>query len=382
MHAKIALLAGDGVGPEVAREAEMALRKIASEYSHRFEFEEGDIGGTALDSCGQPLPESTLQLCREADAVFLGAVGGPSWDQFPLEQRPESGLLQLRKALGLYVNLRPVSVRPELEGLSPLKNHIALGTDFIIVRELTGGAYFGPKKQWVHNSVDNGSSLNILEDRAPDTPGYSIASDEIVYSEPEVARVVKFAGGLARDRGGRLISVDKANVLETSRLWRRVTDKVITQGFPDVELSHMLVDNCAMQLVINPRQFDVMVTENMFGDILSDEGAALMGSIGLAPSASLSDSVGLYEPIHGSAPTIANKGIVNPAGAILSAALLLRHSLGLDQEAAVLEAAVSSVIAAGFATPDLGTLSPVSTTEFGDKVRQSIVSLLSAGSFQ
>lgn len=382
MHAKIALLPGDGVGSEVTYEAEMALRTIASEYSHQFEFEKGDIGGAALDSCGQPLPESTLQLCRRADAVLLGAVGGPRWDQLTLEQRPESGLLHLRKALGLYVNLRPVSVRPELEGLSPLRSHIVLGTDFIIVRELTGGAYFGPKKQWVYNTMSNENHLNTPVDRAMDTAGYSIASDEIVYSEPEVARVVKFAGALARSRRGRLISVDKANVLETSRLWRRVTDGVITQEFPDVELSHMLVDNCAMQLVINPRQFDVMVTENMFGDILSDEGAALMGSIGLAPSASLSDSVGLYEPIHGSAPTIANKGIVNPAGAILSAALLLRHSLGLDQEAAVLEASVSRVIAEGFATPDLGTLSPVSTTEFGDKVRQSIVSLLSAGSLQ
>jgi 3-isopropylmalate dehydrogenase len=319
MNANILVLPGDGIGTEVTAAAVSVLRAVAKRYGHEFRFEERLIGGAAIDATGDPLPAATLDAARAADAVLLGAVGGPKWSDPKATVRPEQGLLAIRKALGLYANLRPVKPHPATLGASPIKPHLLNGVDLIVVRELTGGIYFGEKTR-----------------------------------SAEIERVVRHAGTLARARRGKLTSVDKANVLETSRLWRETTERVVREEFPDITLEHQLVDSMAMHLLAKPREYDVIVTENMFGDILTDEASMLAGSLGLLPSASVGDGRnGIYEPIHGSAPDIAGKGIANPYAAILSAALLLRHSLELEREAACVEQAVSAALDAGVLTGDL-----------------------------
>ncbi len=333
MHANIVVLPGDGIGPEVTAAATEVLRAVATRYGHDFHFREQLIGGAAIDATGSPLPDETLVAARAADAILLGAVGGPKWSDPNAKVRPEQGLLAIRKALGLYANLRPVKPHAATLGASPIKPHLLQGVDLIVVRELTGGIYFGDK-----------------------TRSDSDASDLCRYSVAEIERVVRRAAALARTRSGKLTSVDKANVLETSRLWRDVTTRIVREEFPDVQLEHQLVDSMAMHLLARPREYDVIVTENMFGDILTDEASMLAGSLGLLPSASLGeDSNGIYEPIHGSAPDIAGKGIANPYAAILSAAMLLRHSLGLDGEAQCVELAVSRALDAGVFTADLAS---------------------------
>ena len=331
MRAVITVLGGDGIGPEVTAAAVSVLREVASRHGHVFEFNEQLIGGIAIDTCGDPLPQATIDACLNSDAVLLGAVGGPKWSDPQAKVRPEQGLLGLRAKLGVFANLRPLRVHPRLASLSPLKAENLVGVDLMFVRELTGGAYFGKKS------------------REGD-----VAIDECRYSVAEVERVVRRACELARGRKGRLTSVDKANVLETSRLWRSTTERVVAE-YADVTLEHQLVDSMAMLLLTRPSAYDVIVTENLFGDILTDEAAALAGSLGVSPSASLgAGRLGLYEPIHGSAPDIAGQGIANPIGAILSAALLLRHSLGLEAEARSLEAAVDAVLDSAELTRDLG----------------------------
>ncbi len=330
MDATILLLPGDGVGPEVVAEAVRVLDAVAARYGHHFTYRTEAIGGTALDAFGSPLPPHSLQAAREADAVLLGAVGGPRWDQAPV--RPEAGLLSLRYELGLYANLRPAVLLEGLESASPLRPEVVRGADFLIVRELTGGLYFGKPKQRDHQQ----------------------AVDTLSYTVGEVERVARVAFRAAQRRRRLVHSVDKANVLESSRLWREVVTRVAAD-FPDVRLEHMLVDTCAMQLVRQPASFDVILTENTFGDILSDEAAAVVGSIGLLPSASLGDRPPfLYEPVHGSAPDIAGRGVANPLGTILSAALMLRYSFGLEDEAGAVERAVREVVRDGVRTPDLG----------------------------
>jgi 3-isopropylmalate dehydrogenase len=324
------------------------LLEVASRYSHHFEFEQCDIGGAAMDATGTPLPDDTIASCERADAVLLGAVGGPKWSDPTAEIRPEQGLLDLRSLLGVYANLRPVKVIPELAAASPLKAEILEGVDLVVVRELTGGIYFGAKTR-----SDNS------------------ASDLCTYTSTEVERIVRVAAKLACARRGKLCSVDKANVLETSRLWRRVTDRVIASEFPQLELETLLVDAAAMHLLSRPADFDVIVTENMFGDILTDEASMLVGSLGMLPSASLGDSArGLFEPIHGSAPDLAGLGVANPCGMIASTALLLRHSLGLDEEANAIESAIDRAIADGARTADLvhGRQESLSTTEMTDQI--------------
>ena len=352
MKAKIAVLPGDGIGPEVMAQGLRCLRAIAEAHGHQFELTELPFGGAAIDLCGNPLPEATLKACLEADAVLLGAIGGPKWSAPEAKVRPEQGLLGLRKALGVYANLRPVKVHPALLSSSTLKPEILEGVDLVFVRELTGGIYFGEK----HRDARS-------------------ATDVCTYTVEEVERIVRVAARLARQRRRKLVSIDKANVLETSRLWREVTTRLMKAEFQDVSLEHMLVDSAAMHLIRRPRDFDVLVTENMFGDILTDEASMLAGSLGLLPSASLGDgSRGLYEPIHGSAPDIAGKGIANPCGMILSVAVLLRHSLRLEAEAEALERAVSQAIERGVRTPDIASdRQKVSSTEqAGDAVLSEI----------
>ena len=331
MHADIVVLPGDGIGPEVTAAAVDVLRAVAARHGHAFRFHTHAIGGAAIDATGEPLPAATLEAARRADAILLGAVGGPKWSDPNARVRPEQGLLAIRKALGLYANLRPVKPHPATLGASPVKPHLLQGVDLVVVRELTGGIYFGDKA------------------READA-----ASDLCRYSVAEIERVVRVAAGLARARRGRLTSVDKANVLETSRLWRDVATRVVRDEFPDVTLEHQLVDSMAMHLIAKPRAYDVIVTENMFGDILTDEASMLAGSLGLLPSASLGEGrCGIYEPIHGSAPDIAGLGVANPYACILSAAMLLRHSLGLEGEALCVEQAVSRALDAGHLTADL-----------------------------
>jgi 3-isopropylmalate dehydrogenase len=335
MKASLVTLPGDGIGPEIVAQAKRVLEQVAKKFHHEFGFEEHLMGGIAIDQTGDPLPEVTLLACKKSDAVLLGAVGGPKWDDPKAKTRPEKGLLAIRKGLGLFANLRPVKTYADLISASPLKEDRIRGVNLLVVRELTGGLYFG--KQY-REQTDQGEK----------------AVDTLEYTETEVHRVVKLACELARGRRKLVTSVDKANVLESSRLWRQVATRVHAD-YKDLTLEHQLVDSCAMRLVTNPGSFDVIVTENMFGDILSDEAAVLTGSLGMLPSASLGQGrLGLYEPIHGSAPDIAGKGIANPLGTILSAALLLRHSLGLEQEAAAVEAAVDKALAAGVRTRDLG----------------------------
>ncbi|MBN6151647.1 3-isopropylmalate dehydrogenase [Xanthomonas sp. AmX2] len=331
MHADIVVLPGDGIGPEVAAAAVSVLRTIARRYNHSFQFHEHDIGGIAIDRHGEPLPAATLAACRQADAVLLGAVGGPKWSDPNATIRPEQGLLAIRRGLGLFANLRPVKPHPAALDASPIKPHLLTGVDIVVVRELTGGIYFGDK-----------------------TRSATDASDLCRYSVEEIERVLRSAFRLAQQRRNHVTSVDKANVLETSRLWRDVAARIGRDEFPDVRLEHQLVDSMAMHLLAKPREYDVIVTENMFGDILTDEASMLAGSLGLLPSASLGEGrIGLYEPIHGSAPDIAGKGIANPYATILSAALLLRHSLGLNAEAEAIEQAVDAALHAQAFTADL-----------------------------
>ena len=366
MNARIAVLPGDGIGPEVTAEAARVLHAVAERWGHALELAEALLGGRAIDETGTPLPPATLELCRAADAVLLGAVGGPRWDDPRATVRPEQGLLGLRQALGLYANLRPVRVHPALRDASPLRPERLEGVDLLVVRELTGGIYFGEKRR---ERLESGGER---------------ASDLCVYDSEEVARVVRVAATLARGRRGRLTSVDKANVLETSRLWRSVTARVVADEFPDLRLEHVLVDAAAMHLLRRPSDFDVIVTENMFGDILTDEASMLAGSIGVLPSASLGEPLhgratrpGLYEPIHGSAPDLAGRGEANPLGAILSAALLLRHSLGLEREASSVEAAAAAVIDEGVVTGDLAGpgVRAHATAEVGAAVAGKILSM-------
>lgn len=334
MSRKIVVIPGDGIGGEITDSAVAVLKKVSQKYNLDLEFETHPAGGTAYDLCGTPLPDETLNAAKAADAVLFGAVGGPKWDNVDPALRPEKAVLGLRKGLGLYANLRPVKVADALVDYSPLKENIVKGTDILIVRELIGGIYFGDKcESEIHNGAE----------RAWDLENYSV---------PEVERIVEFAMEAAKKRKGKVTSVDKSNVLATSRLWRRTAAKV-AEKYPDVILDNLYVDNCAMQLAINPTQFDVIVTGNLFGDILSDEAAVLSGSIGMLPSASIGLSTSLYEPIHGSAPDIAGKGIANPLATILSAAMLLRYSLNEDAAASDIEQAVEKALAQGYRTPDL-----------------------------
>jgi 3-isopropylmalate dehydrogenase len=332
MKASITVLAGDGIGTEVTAEAVRALQAIAARFGHEFDFEAALIGGAAIDATGEPLPAATLAAAKRADGILLGAVGGPKWSDPNAAVRPEQGLLQLRKELGLFANLRPVVPHPAALHASPLKPELLRGVDIMVVRELTGGIYFGKR-----------------------TRTATEATDECRYSVAEVERVVRLAARLAQGRRRRLTSVDKANVLETSRLWRGTVERIMPAEFPDVKFEHMLVDSAAMHLLRKPVDFDVIVTENMFGDILTDEASMLAGSMGLLPSASLGAGGrgGLFEPIHGSAPDIAGRGIANPYAAILSGAMLLRHSLGLEAEATALERAVNRAIESGALPADL-----------------------------
>jgi len=331
MKARIAVLGGDGIGPEVTAAAVRVLEAVARRYGHEFEFVEALVGGAAIDSSGSPLPPRTIDACRTSAAVLLGAVGGPKWSDPAARVRPEQGLLELRRTLGVFANLRPVRTQREMLDASPLRPEVIADVDIMVVRELTGGIYFGRKTRTAHE-----------------------AEDVCSYTSAEIERVTRVAGRLAMGRRKRIVSVDKANVLETSRLWRTVVERVLAEEFPEVQLEHMLVDAAAMHLLRRPASFDVMLTENMFGDILTDEASMLVGSLGLLPSASLGEtSVGLYEPIHGSAPDIAGRGIANPFGTILSAAMLLRHSLGLETEAVAVENAVSGALAAGLRTADI-----------------------------
>jgi 3-isopropylmalate dehydrogenase len=361
----VAVLPGDGIGPEVVAEGTRVLQAVAEKWGHTIALREALIGGGAIDAHGTALPDDTLRLCREADAVLLGAVGGPKWDDPAAPVRPEQGLLGLRQALGVYANMRPVAVHPRLAAASPLRPERLYNVDFIVVRELTGGIYFGEKRR---------ERLDARQERATDT---------CVYTTGEIERVVRVAAELARGRRGRLTSVDKANVLETSRLWRSTTTRVVRDEFPGLELEHLLVDACAMHQPRRPADFDDIVTENLFGDILTDEAAMLAGSLGVLPSASLGDALavngvrrGLYEPIHGSAPDIAGRGIANPMGTILSVALMLRHSFELEDEARAVEAAVAAALDDGCVTADIALPGARwrSTEEIGRMITDKVAS--------
>src|SRR5579883_1966676 len=356
MNLKILVLAGDGVGAEVTCAAVQVLEAVAKKFGHTLELSDGLIGGAAIQKTGSPLPDDTLNKAIAADATLLGAVGSPEFDNEPPSRRPEKGLLGIRKALGLYANLRPVKMWPPLVDSSPLKNEIVAGTDMIIVRELTGGLYYGQPR-------------GVFEDHAVNTMSYTRA---------EIERIARTAFRLAQGRRKRVTSVDKSNVIENSQLWRRVVTGIASE-FPDVALDHLLVDNCAMQLVLNPRRFDVVLTENMFGDILSDEGAVLAGSIGMLPSASIGDRkpsgawVGLYEPVHGSAPDIAGQNKANPLGAIGSVAAMLEYSFGLKEEAGAVNAAMEAVLQSGKVTADLRPSgAPATTEQVGEAVCAAI----------
>ncbi|MFB0559327.1 MAG: 3-isopropylmalate dehydrogenase [Dehalococcoidales bacterium] len=362
MQFKLAVLPGDGVGPEVADEAIKVLQTIGKRFGHKFNLDYGFVGGIAIDVTGTALPEKTLKMCQNCDAVLLGAVGGPKWDDPKAKVHPEDGLLALRKGLGLFANLRPVKVFPMLADSTNLKPEVIKGVDFIFVRELTGGLYFArPKKQW-------------------QTPRGRRATDTMTYSEQEIERIVRVGFELARGRRKKLISVDKANVLQSSRLWRQVATEV-AEKYPDVELENMLVDSCAMRIIQNPAYFDVLVTENTFGDILTDESSMLAGSMGMLPSASLAgvpregtNTFGMYEPIHGSAPRRAGLNMANPIATILSAAMMLQYSLGLPKEAQRVETAVEEVLKEGYRTYDImdESKTKVGTKEMGDLIAKKI----------
>jgi 3-isopropylmalate dehydrogenase len=348
MHSSILLLPGDGIGPEVVAAAEAVLRSVASHFGHQFDLSEAQIGGAALRAGLPPLPDETLRKARDADAILLGAVGDPAFDAEPSARRPEAALLAIRRELGLFANLRPATVWPGLEAAGPLKPEILVGTDMLVVRELTGGLYYGVPR----GIADDGSS----------------AHNTMRYSRSEIERIARVAFDAARLRKKHVTSVDKANVLETSRLWRAVVNDV-ARDYPDVALDHMYVDACAMKIALAPSWFDVVLTENMFGDILSDEAGAIVGSLGLLPSASLGTSGGLFEPVHGSAPDIAGKDIANPIGAILSAAMLLRHALKLEDEALAIERSVGQTLTRGVRTRDLA---PEGTAQACSSVAKAI----------
>ncbi len=362
MNATIVVLAGDGIGPEVTTEAKKVLSAVAEGFGHRFDFDHRLMGGCAIDALGTSLPDETVAAARAADAVLLGAVGGPKWDDPNAPDRPERGILGIRKALGLFANLRPTKLHPQLVQASPLKTEILDGVDLLVVRELTGGIYFGPRQE----AGEAGQE----------------AYDTLLYTRPEIERVVRLAADAALGRRRKLASVDKANVLASSRLWRRVATEVLAD-YPELEVEHVLVDAMAMHLIRRPADFDVIVSGNLFGDILTDEASMLAGSMGMLPSASLGQEEnrhghprGLYEPIHGSAPDIAGQGIANPLAAILSGAMLLRHSLGLEDEAAAVERAVERVLEEGVRTPDIAHTGSetVSTQVMGDLVVQALAS--------
>jgi len=353
MKLRITVLPGDGIGPEVTREAMRVLRAIAEVQGYDFTFDEKPMGGVAIRQLGTPLPKTTLDACLKSDAVLLGAVGAPEFEMLPPENRPEAGLLALRRALGGFANLRPVVCYPAIVDCSPLRPEVVRGADILFVRELLGGIYFG-------------------EPRGCDAAG---AYNTMRYSEQEIERVARIAFDLARKRRKKLTSVDKANVLETSQLWRKTVARLGRQ-YPDVSLDHCYVDSCAMRLVSSPTSFDVVLTENLFGDILSDEAAVIAGSLGMLASASIGGAVGIYEPVHGSAPDIAGRGIANPLGAIASAAMLLRHSAGLPEDAAAIEYAIEGVLNAGYRTPDLrrnGSKFNIKTADMGKVVEHSVV---------
>lgn len=353
MSRTVLLLPGDGIGPEIVAEAEKILRKVNDQFSLGLEFDSALVGGAALDAADSPLPEETLEKAKNADAILLGAVGGPKWDSLPMAKRPEKGLLGLRSNLELFANLRPAILYPQLASASSLKPEVVSGLDIMIVRELTGGIYFGQPR-------------GVQQLESGERQGYNT----YVYTESEIRRIGRVAFEAAQQRNGKLCSVDKANVLEVTVLWREIMND-LAREYPEVELSHMYVDNAAMQLVRAPKQFDVIVTGNMFGDILSDEAAMLTGSIGMLPSASLnSEKQGMYEPCHGSAPDIAGKGIANPLATILSAAMMLRYSLSEEKAAAAIESAVSKVLDEGLRTADIMSEDgrQVSTREMGDAV--------------
>lgn len=356
MEKEITVLAGDGIGPEIVAEAIKVMDKTANRYGHRFAYTYVDIGGCSIDKYGVPITDEGMALCKSADSVLLGAVGGPKWDNCPPAIRPEKALLAVRKELGLFANLRPTRLFPQLANASPLKQEIVgSGIDLLIVRELTGGVYFGPKKTEMVN-------------------GELVATDIMPYSEHEIERIGRVAFETAMKRNKRLASVDKANVLDTSRLWRKTMHR-LAEEYPEVQYSDILVDNTAMQLIKNPTQFDVLVTENMFGDILSDEASMLTGSIGMMPSASLSSgTLGMYEPIHGSAPDIAGLNIANPLGTILSAAMMLRYSFDMAAEADAIETAVNAVLDDGIRTGDIMQegCRKVSCSEMGNLVAERI----------
>lgn len=357
MKRKIAVLPGDGIGIEVTRGAVEILEAVAERYGRQFEFHYGEIGGSAIDIAGSPLPDATSDMCASCEAVLLGAVGGTKWEQQPPHLRPERGLLKIRKDLGLYANLRPISYYPSLSEASPLKKETIEDVDLLIVRELTGGLYFGkPSERTMSGSGE-------------------AAVDTLFYKKTEIRRIIELAFRLASARRKKVTSIDKANVLESSRMWRETAEEV-AKDYPDVVLEHMLVDNAAMQLIRNPRQFDVMVTENMFGDILSDEASVLTGSLGMLPSSSISEKgPNLYEPIHGSAPDIAGKNLANPIGMILSAASMLRLSFGMEEEAEAVEKAVQKVLEDGIVTGDLARRGskPVSTKEMTSCIKEALL---------
>ena len=358
MLLNITTVPGDGIGPEVIAEAVRVLETIASAFGHQLTITQKNIGGAGLVASNDPLPPDTVNACCSAGAVLLGAVGGPAFDHYPRHLRPEAGLLRLRKELGAFANLRPAVSFPALEDCSPLRPEIVRGTDILIVRELLGGLYFGDPR--------------CIEGAEPER----VAINTMRYGEQEIERIARVAFDLARQRRRKLVSVDKSNVLECSRLWREVVTRV-AQGYPDVSLSHTYVDSAAMAIVLHPTDFDVMLMENMFGDILSDQAGGVVGSLGLLASASLGGQVGLYEPVHGSAPDIAGKNVANPLGAILSAAMLVRHSFHLEAEAKCIEAAVSDTLNAGYRTRDLAKAGQptLSTTEMGRRVLESAAAL-------
>src|SRR5881394_1792804 len=359
MQYRIVVLPGDGVGPEVTEQAVRVLREVAHVYGHSFNFAEHHVGGAAISLTGSPLPPDTLDACQRADAVLLGAIGSPEFDHLPSAQKPEAGLLQLRAALGGFANLRPVKCYSPLAGSSPLRREIVEGSDILFVRELLGGLYFGePRGITNHN-------------------GSSAAFNTMRYSVSEIERVARVAFEAAAQRRGKVTSIDKANVLETSQLWRQTVTRIGAE-YPQIELDHLYVDAAAMHIITNPRRFDVILTENLFGDILSDEAAVISGSLGMLASATVGGAVDLYEPVHGSAPDIAGKGIGNPLGAIASAAMLLRHTAHLDNQAAEIEAAIQEVLDAGYRTPDIargtdGQL--VSTAEMGQLVTDAVAEI-------
>ncbi|HRX86326.1 MAG TPA: 3-isopropylmalate dehydrogenase [Phycisphaerae bacterium] len=356
MTFKVAVLAGDGVGPEVMDAAIEVLEATGEALGRSFAFEPALIGGCAIDQTGTALPDATVKLCSSADAVLLGAVGGPKWDDPTAAVRPEQGLLGIRKALGLFANLRPVRVHPALADAGPLRQELVSGLDLLVVRELTGGLYFGERGRQPHPSGEQ-------------------AFDTMIYATDEIERVVRLAARAAKTRHNRIASVDKANVLESSRLWRATAERVLREEFPALEREHVLVDAAAMHLIQRPHRFDVIVTENMFGDILTDEASVLAGSMGLLPSASLGDGgPGLYEPIHGSAPDIAGKGVANPIGMILSTAMMCRHSLDWPQAAELIEESVDQVISDGLRTTDLARKGekPVGTQEAGALIAAAV----------